>query len=118
MTQQHTPPIATAEQRQALRRNQTQRLRNLGEQLLRAVEDLDPPKTHKDAETAGKTLLVLDRVLDAIYDIKPDDDRTVPYSRQPAEPETEYHNLTTWQSILDASLDALAQARALNRGDA
>ncbi|MEI9902936.1 MAG: hypothetical protein WDN06_02355 [Asticcacaulis sp.] len=27
------------------------------------------------------------RVLDAIYDIKPDDDRTMPYSRQPVEPE-------------------------------
>lgn len=114
MTQPNTP-IATAEQRQALRRNQLQRLRNLGEQLLRAVEDLDPPKTHKDAETAGKTLLVLDRVLDAIYVVRSDDDRSVPVSVRPLDPDTELRNLTTWQAALDASLDALEKARALNR---
>ena len=115
MTNDRTPPIATPQQRQAIRRNQTQRLRDLSEQLLRAVEDLDPPKSQKDAEQAGKTLLVLDRLFDAVYTIKPDDERIHAASVRAPEPEVEHQALTSWQAVLDASLAALEQARTANR---
>ena len=113
----HTP-IATPQQRQAIRRNQTQRLRNLAEQLLRAAEDLDPPKTQKELELAGKTLLVLDHLLDTVYKNKSEDERIAPACNIPVDPEAERLALTTWQAVLDTSLDALAEARAANRGEA
>ena len=115
MTTERTVAIATPQQRQAIRRNQTQRLRDLGEQLLRAVEDLDLPKTQKDAEQAGKTLLVLDNLFDALYKTRPDDERIAPASISPPGPEVELEALTSWQAVLDASLAALAQARAARR---
>ncbi|HVZ30612.1 MAG TPA: hypothetical protein VG839_09480, partial [Asticcacaulis sp.] len=99
---QHTP-IATPEQRLALRRNQQQRLRDQAEALLRAVEDLDPPKTHKDAEQAAKTLLAVDKLLDAVNAIKADDERIPPASVRPLAPEVEHRALDSWKAILDAS---------------
>ncbi len=111
---QHTP-IATPEQRRALRRDQLQRLRNLAEDLLRAVEDLDPPQTHKDAEQAAKTLLAVGRVLDAVYVINSDDVRYMPAGNVTPDPVLERQDLTNWKAILDASLETLAQARALKR---
>jgi hypothetical protein len=114
MEQTHTP-IATPEQRQALRRNQMQRLRDLAEQLLRAVEDLDPPKTHKDAEQAARTLLAVGKVLDAVYAHNSDDVRYMPAGNVPPEPRAEREALNSWKAIIDASLEALAAARALKR---
>ena len=116
--QTHHTPIATPQQRLALRRNQTQRLRDQAEALLRAVEDLEPPKTYKDAEIAGKTLLVLDRVLDAVNRIKSDDERIPSHSVQPLAPEVEFEALTSWQAVMDASLQTLSEARAARRNAA
>jgi hypothetical protein len=114
MEQTHTP-IATPEQRRALRRDQLQRLRNLAEQLLRAVEDLDPPETHKDAEQAAKTLLAVGKVLDAVYAHNSDDVRYMPAGNVPPDPVLEREDLTSWKAIVDASIEALAMARALKR---
>jgi hypothetical protein len=109
-------PIATPEQRQALRRNQLQRLRDQAEALLRAVEDLDPPKTHKEAEQAAKTLLAVGKVLDAVYDTGSDDDvRYMPACKVPPDPVMEREALTSWKAIVDASLETLAAARTLRR---
>jgi hypothetical protein len=114
MENAHTP-IATPEQRQALRRNQLQRLRDLAEQLLRAVEALDPPETHKDAEQAAKTLLAVGKVLDAVYAHNSDDVRYMPAGNVPPDPLLERQALTSWKAIVDASLEVMAQARALKR---
>ncbi|HVU83451.1 MAG TPA: hypothetical protein VHC50_01330 [Puia sp.] len=115
MENAHHAPIATPEQRQALRRNQLQRLRDQAEALLRAVEDLDPPKTHKEAEQVAKTLLAVGKVLDAVHDIRSDDVRYMPACNVPPDPVMEREALTSWKAIVDASLEVLAQARALKR---
>jgi hypothetical protein len=117
MEQTHTP-IASPEQRRALRRNQMQRLRNLAEDLLRAVEDLDPPKTHKDAEQAAKTLLAVGKVLDAVYAHNSDDVRYMPGGNVTPDPALERQDLDSWKKVLDVSLATLAAARALKREEA
>ena len=113
---EHTnTPIATPEQRQALRRNQQQRLRDQAEALLRAVEALEPPQTYAEAERAAKTLLAVGKVLDAVNVETRDDLPTKPAWVTTAEPAVEQAALTTWQAVLDHSLETLAEARRMNR---
>jgi len=107
--------IATPEQRQALRRNQQQRLRDQAEALLRAVEALEPPATYKEAEQAAKTLLAVGKVLDAVNTETRDDEPTKPAWVKTAEPAAEREALTSWQVVLDHSLETLAVARRMNR---
>ena len=85
----HTTPIATPEQRQALRRNQQQRLRDQAEALLRAVEALEPPQTYAEAERAAKTLLAVGKVLDAVNTETRDDLPTKPAWVTTADPVVE-----------------------------
>ncbi|HTM80596.1 hypothetical protein [Asticcacaulis sp.] len=108
-------PIATPEQRQALRRNQQQRLRDQAEALLRAVEVLEPPTTYKEAEQAAKTLLVVGKVLDAVNTETRDDLPTKPAWVTTADPIAEQAALTTWQAVLNHSLETLAIARRTAR---
>ena len=107
--------IATPEHRQALRRNQQQRLRDQAEALLRAVEALEPPKTYAEAERAAKTLLAVGKVLDAVNVETRDDLPTKPAWVTTAEPVVEQAALTTWQAVLNHSLETLAEARRMNR---
>ena len=111
----HTTPIATPEQRQALRRNQQQRLRDQAEALLRAVEALEPPQTYAEAERAAKTLLAVGKVLDTVNTETRDDLPTKPAWVTTADPVAEQAALTTWQAVLDHSLETLAEARRMNR---
>jgi len=113
--EQTNTPIATPEQRQALRRNQQQRLRDQAEALLRAVEALEPPATYKEAEQAAKTLLAVGKVLDAVNTETRDDLPTKPAWVITAEPAAEQAALTSWQAVLNHSLDTLAAARRMNR---
>jgi len=108
-------PIATPAQRQALRRDQQQRLRNQAEALLRAVEALEPPATYKEAEQAAKTLLAMGKVLDAINRETRDDLPTRSAERQAPDPQVEAIALTSWKAVLDQSLDILAESRRLRR---
>lgn len=113
--EQTSTPIATPEQRQALRRNQQQRLRDQAEALLRAVEALEPPATYKEAEQAAKTLLAVGKVLDAVNVETRDDLPTKPAWVATAEPAAERENLNSWTAVLDTSLGLLAEARRLRR---
>ncbi len=113
MEQTHHTPIATPEQRQALRRNQQQRLRDQAEALLRAVEALEPPKTYVEAERAAKTLLAVGKVLDAVNATQPDDERIPPASMRAPDPKAEREALDSWKAVLDHSLDMLAQVRQM-----
>lgn len=108
-------PIATPEQRQALRRNQQQRLRDQAEALLRAVEALEPPVTYKEAEQAARTLLAVGKVLDAVNTETRDDLPTKPVWVTTAEPAAGQAALTSWQAVLNHSLETLAAARRMNR---
>ena len=111
----HTTPIATPEQRQALRRNQQQRLRDQAEALLRAVEALEPPQTYADTMRAAKTLLAVGKVPDAVNVETHDDQPTKPVWVTTADPVAEQAALNTWQAVLDHSLETLAEARQMNR---
>lgn len=113
--EQTNTPIATPEQRQALRRNQQQRLRDQAEALLRAVEALEPPVTYKEAEQSAKTLLAVGKVLDAVNTETRDDLPTKPAWVITAEPAVEQAALNSWQAVLTHSLDTLASARRMRR---
>ena len=83
--------------------------------LLRAVEALAPPATYKEAEQAAKTLLVVGKVLDAVNTETRDDLPTKPAWVITAEPAAEQAALTTWQAVLNHSLETLAIARRTAR---
>ncbi|MGZ3304455.1 MAG: hypothetical protein ACXU8U_01235 [Asticcacaulis sp.] len=107
--------IATAAQRQALRRNQQQRLRDQAEALLRAYEALEPPKTHAEAERAGKALLIVQKVVEAVNVETRDDEPTRAFVNAPADSSAEAEALDGWTLILDESLGLLEQARQMRR---
>jgi hypothetical protein len=102
MTQIQDLPIATDEQRRALRRQQGQRLRDQAERLLRAFEALPDPKTVAEAERMAKALKAIETVV------------TQTCGREMRGPETqeewvaEQMALDTWLPILDQRLEALA----------
>jgi hypothetical protein len=106
---EHTnTPIATAAQRQALRRNQQQRMCD-------QAEALEPPTTYKEAEQAAKTLLVVGKVLDAVHTETHDDEPTNAVWVTMPKPEAEMAALTSWQAVLGRSLETLATARRMAR---
>lgn len=102
MTQTQDLPIATTEQRWAMRRQQGQRLRDQAERLLRAFETLPDPKTVVEAERMAKALKVIEAVV------------TQTCGREMRAPETEAEwaaqqtALNTWLPILDKRLEVLA----------
>ena len=82
---------------------------------MRAVEALEPPQTYAEAERAAKTLLAVGKVLDAVNVETRDDLTTKPAWVTTADPAAEQAALTTWQAVLDHSLETLAEARRMNR---
>jgi hypothetical protein len=104
MTQTQDLPLATDEQRRALRRQQGQRLRDQAERLLRAFEVLPDPKTVAEAERMAKALKAIEVVV------------TQTCGREMRGPETheewvaEQIALETWLPTLDQRLAALAPA--------
>lgn len=102
MTKTEDLPLATDEQRRALRRQQGQRLRDQAERLLRAFEALPDPKTVAEAERMARALKAIDAVV------------TQTCGREMRAPETheewvaEQMALDTWLPILDQRLQALA----------
>ncbi len=104
--------IATPEQRRALRRNLQQRLRDQAEFLVRAIEELEPPATHAEAEKAAKSIQAAMAVVDKLFTAM-DDDETLDYRHLPTAEEEREH-LATWQAVLDrrfAYFAAVRQAR-------
>lgn len=65
-----TTTIATAAQEDALRRQQSQRLKDLAEGLLQAFETLEMPKEHGGIEKAAKALVSLNKLMKTLYEAK------------------------------------------------
>ncbi len=101
--------IATPEQRRALRRNLQQRLRDQAEFLVRAVEELEPPKTHFEAEKAAKSLQAVMNVVDKVFARISEDD-ALDCRYQPT-PEEEREHLASWQGVLDERYARFAATR-------
>jgi hypothetical protein len=98
----HDLPLATPEQRRALRRQQGQRLRDQAERLLRAFEALPDPKTVAEAERMAKALKAIEVVVTQT---------SGPEMRAPETHEewvAEQIALETWLPTLDQRLAALA----------
>jgi len=94
-------PIATSEQRRALRRYQGQRLHDQAERILRAFEALPDPTTIAEAERMAKALKVIDAVVTQICG---------PEMRAPETHEewaAEEIALAQWLPILDRRLAVL-----------
>ena len=73
------------------------------------------PDTYAEAERAAKTLLAVGKVLDAVNTETRDDLPTKPARVTTADPAVEQAALTTWQAVLNHSLETLAEARRMNR---
>ena len=120
-----TPDIATTAQRDALRRNQDQRLHDLAESLLQACEAIDMPKDHAGVTRAATAIVSLNTMMKTLYE-QVTSMAKAPFRQQynglgkpiHPEPATEAEHaqaLASWLPSLGRNLTQLSEIRAAAR---
>lgn len=111
--------IATPAQTDALRRDQGQRLRNMAEAMLQALEAIDMPKDHAGIDRMGKALITVNRVMKTIYEPDTTMEKPVPMIRdenrewvpEPFDAVAHAQALGSWLPVVNAGLKEIDRLR-------